>query len=136
MPDSHPYAEQFVAHMARTQQAYSQRRLEDYLAGFSDDYHSAQLHTHFSEDKQQLREKMLSDFERFELLSMEFHVLQQWYAGDTGFALLSYHTRLKVQRTGKVLIDRRQNILVGRHLGEGVWTLISKIVVTAENVYE
>ncbi|MCC7478906.1 hypothetical protein IT575_10665 [bacterium] len=132
----HPYSQHFLEHMARTQQAYTERRLEDYLAGFSERYSSVVLGTEWGEDKAGLRSKMLSDFERFELLSMDFEVLHHWYAGETGFAQLAYLTRLKVRASGKVLLDRRQNILVGEHLGEGRWSLICKIVLKAENVYE
>ncbi len=136
MISSHPFAQQFLDHMARTQQAYTERRLEDYLAGFAEHYSSVLLGTDWGEDKTGLRSKMLADFERFELLSMDFEVLHHWYAGETGFAQLAYLTRLKVRASGKVLLDRRQNILVGEHQGEGRWLLSCKIVLKAENVYE
>ena len=136
MLQSHPYADDFLAHMARTQQAYTERRLEDYLSGFAEHYSSVVLGTERGEDKAGLRAKMLSDFERFELLSMDFEVLHHWYSGETGFGQLAYLTRLKVRASGKILLDRRQNILVGEHQGEGRWLLSCKIVLKAENVYE
>ncbi|MEZ5338815.1 MAG: hypothetical protein R3F46_11195 [bacterium] len=136
MPDSHPHAAQFVAHMQATQQNYVQRNLEGYLAGFSDEYFSVQLNTQWGEDKQQLAEKMVKDMQKFELLDMQLNVIRDWYAGDTGFGHLEYLTRLRFADSGRVLIDKRQNLIVGRHLGEGRWELISKIVITAANYFE
>jgi hypothetical protein len=140
---THPYAEQFAAHLHATQQAYEQRQIADYLAGFAEHYYSVQLGTAWGEDKAQLGVKIARDIERFELLSMELDVLRLWYSGDIGYGHLSYHTRLRarVAEVRKdpippVLIDRRENILVGEHLGDGQWRIISKIVVKARNYYE
>ena len=135
---THPYAEQFAAHLHTTQQAYEQRRIADYLAGFADHYYSVQLGTEWGEDKAQLAAKIARDIERFELLSMELDVLRLWYSGEVGYGHLRYHTRLRPNGgdTGRVLIDRRENILVGEHSGNGQWRIISKIVVKARNYYE
>jgi hypothetical protein len=131
----HPFASQFIEHLRTTQQAYAQRRLDDYLDGFADSYTSVQLHTNWSEDKPALREKIQLDMQRFELLSMDFEVLQDWYSGEAAFALLRYLTRLRL-KDGRILADRRENIIVCQHRGAGRWEIISKIVVRAENYYE
>jgi hypothetical protein len=132
----HPFGEQWLSHLAATQAAYAERRLPDYLAGFSDAYFSVQLHTHWSEDKPALEKKMRRDFERFELLQMDFTVLRAWYAGERGFAHLGYETRLKVRESGRTLVDRRENMLTGAHLGDGRWRIDCKVVLKAENFYE
>ncbi len=133
---THQYSEQFIEHMKTTQQAYEQRRLEDYLAGFADSYYSVQLHTDWGEDKAQLKRKIGDDFVRFELLSMDFDVLKHWYERDTGFAHLDYITRLKFTDSGRVLIDKRENLIVGNHLGDGAWELTGKIIVNAKSTFE
>jgi len=33
--DTHPFGAQFANHLQATQQAYAQRRVDDYLAGFA-----------------------------------------------------------------------------------------------------
>ena len=136
MSSEHPFGEQWLEHLATTQQAYTERRLADYLAGFSDEYYSVQLHTQWAEDKAALEQKMLRDFERYELLQMDFTVLRAWFAGGHSFAHLGYETKLKVKETGRTLIDRRENILTGTHLGYGKWLVDCKIVLRAENFYE
>jgi hypothetical protein len=133
---SHPFAEQFEQHLHSTQQAYVERRIDDYLAGFAEHYYSVQLHNNWGEDKPRLREKIARDIERFELLSMELKVLRVWYSGEIGYGHLRYHTRLQGRADQRILIDRRENILVGEHLGEGRWQIACKIVVRAKNYYE
>lgn len=146
---THPYGEQFAQHLLTTQRAYEQRRVADYLAGFAEHYYSVQLGTALGEDKAQLAAKIARDIERFELLSMELDVLRLWYSGEVGYGHLRYHTRLRARTAGShtgstkdvgpappVLIDRRENILVGEHIGGGQWRIISKIVVKARNYYE
>jgi hypothetical protein len=135
--------QRYLDHLAATQQAYAERRIEDYLAGFAPHYRSVQLHTAWTEDKQQLADKIRSDIARFELLDMQFEVIGSWFAGNTGFAHLRYHTRLGIrgQDQQRILVDRRENILVGEPAdvseGEGSgWAIISKIVLRAENYYE
>ena len=59
-----------------------------------------------------------------------------WYAGSTGFAHLRYHTRLRLRDKERVLVDRRENILVGEQAGDGRWGITCKIVLKAENYYE
>jgi hypothetical protein len=147
----HPYGEQYETHLHTTQQAYVERRVADYLAGFAEHYYSVHLGTEWGEDKAQLAVKIARDIERFELLSMELTVLRLWFSGEVGYGHLSYHTRLLPKsgaglQTGDqqaglktsptVLIDRRENILVGEHMGGGRWQVISKIVLKASNYYE
>jgi len=147
--DSHPFGQQFEQHLRETQQAYVERRIDDYLAGFAEHYYSVQLGTQWAEDKARLREKIARDIARFELLSMELRILRLWYSGEVGYGHLRYHTRLRVSGAGlqtrdeaglktspTLLIDRRENILVGQHLGEGRWSIVCKIVVRAKNYYE
>ncbi|MCB1185616.1 hypothetical protein KDL29_00485 [bacterium] len=136
MPNSHPFASQFIAQMQHTQQSYVRRDLPAYLAGFATDYYSVQLDTHWGEDKQQLEEKMVKDMQKFELLDMQLNVIRDFYAGETGFGHLEYLTRLKFTDSGRVLIDKRRNLIVARHLGEGKWEIISKIVISAANYFE
>jgi hypothetical protein len=136
VPDSHPFGQEWEQHLATTQRAYEERRLADYLAGFSDGYHSVQLGTRWEEDKEGLEAKMVKDFARFELLRMDFQMLRIWYAGQSGFAHLGYDTKLRVRDSGRVLVDRRENILTGWHLGAGRWLIDCKIVLKAENCYE
>jgi hypothetical protein len=136
MPETHPFGEQYLAHLAVTQRAYTERRLPDYLAGFAEHYYSVQLDTRWAEDKAALAEKIARDIERFELLQMDFEVLRSWYTGERGYAHLAYETRLRVRDSGRVLLDRRQNLLIGTHLGAGHWLIDCKIVLNAENRYE
>ena len=136
MPLEHPFAEQYIEHLKITQQAYEQRRLVDYLAGFAESYFSVQLHADWAEDKAQLATKISEDFERFELLSMDFEVLKHWYVGETGFAHLAYTTRLKFTDGGRVLVDQRENLIVGQHLGAGRWELTGKIILKAQSNYQ
>jgi hypothetical protein len=136
MPESHLFGEQYLAHLAATQQAYAERRLPDYLAGFAEHYYSVQLHTRWAEDKLALAAKIQRDIERFELLQMDFGVLRSWFTGERGYAHLSYETRLRVRETGRTLLDRRENLLLGSHHGAGRWLIDCKIVLRAENVYE
>jgi hypothetical protein len=132
----HPYGEQWLAHLAATQQSYAERRLADYLDGFNDSYFSVQLHTQWAEDKAALEKKILRDFDRFDLLEMDFTVLRAWYAGEQGYAHLGYVTKLRVRETGRTLVDRRENLLVGHHRGAGRWGIDCKVVLKAENLYE
>lgn len=134
---SHLYAAQFEQHLRTTQQAYVERRIEDYLAGFADQYYSVQLGSEWGEDKAQLASKIARDIERFELLSMDLRVLRLWFSGEIGYGHLRYLTRLRSREgDNRVLIDRRENILVGEHCGAGKWLVICKIVVRAKNYYE
>jgi hypothetical protein len=133
---THPFAAQYEQHLHTTQQAYVERRIADYLAGFAEHYSSVQLHTRWGEDKAQLAAKIAKDIERFELLSMDLQVLRTWYSGEVGYGHLSYYTRLKHRESERILIDRRENILVGEHGGAGRWLVVCKIVLKAENFYE
>ena len=85
---------------------------------------------------QQLEEKMVKDMQKFELLDMQLNVIRDFYAGETGFGHLEYLTRLKFTDSGRVLIDKRRNLIVARHLGGGKWEIISKIVISAANYFE
>jgi hypothetical protein len=133
---THPFAQQYEKHLKTTQQAYVERRIADYLAGFAEHYYSVQLGTEWGEDKAQLALKIARDIERFELLAMELRVLRIWFSGDVGYGHLSYLTRLRSRADERILIDRRENILVGEHIGDGKWQIVSKIVVRARNYYE
>jgi hypothetical protein len=134
--EAHRYGQAWQEHLTATQRAYEERRLADYLAGFSGEYYSVQLHTRWAEDKCGLEAKMLKDFARFDLLRMDFTLLRDWYAGERGFAHLGYETRLRVRDSGRLLIDKRENLLTGTHLGEGRWQIDCKVVLKAENYYE
>lgn len=136
MTGSHPYADEYIAHLRATQTAYAERREADYLAGFAEHYYSVQLGTTWGEDKAQLATKIAADIERFELLSMDLEVRRSWFSGEVGYGHLAYVTRLCHRESGRVLFDRRENILVGEHLGAGRWLVVCKIVLRAENVYE
>lgn len=136
MSETHPEAEAFVAHLHSTQQHYVKRNLAGYLAGFSEDYFSVQLDTSWGEDKLQLESKMRRDMQNFELIDMQLNVIRVWYSGEIGYGHLEYLTRLRFADSGRILIDKRRNLLLGRHLGDGQWEIISKIVVTANNYFE
>jgi len=136
MPGIHKYADEFIAHIRTTQQAYEERRLDDYLLGFSPEYTAVQLNTDTVEDFAGLAAKIKADFERFELLKMDFEVLNHWYSGDLGYAHLSYLTRLRFADSGRVLVDRRENIVTAVHQGRGRWLLATKIVLSARNYIE
>lgn len=127
MPSAHPYSAEFLAHLATTQNAYESRDLAAYLSGFSEEYCAVLLGHALREDKAALAAKIASDIERFELESMQFEVLADWYSGETGFAHLGYITRLHKREGGRSVLDQRENILVGRHIGGGRWEIISKI---------
>lgn len=136
MKELHPYSYQFLAHIAETQAAYKERRLDDYLKGFADYYYSVHLHTQWAEDRRQLRDKINADFARYELLTMNYEVLRHWFVGEMGYAHLSYFTRLRFRDSGRVLVDTRENLIVGQHEGNGDWILTSKIVLTAQSYFE
>ena len=135
-PRTHAHAREFLDLMARTQAAYESRDLYTYLSAFSADYTSAILDSEWWEDRTRLEQKMRKDHGRFELLSMDFEIKRHWYAGDIGFAHLGYVTRLRFKDSGRVLLDKRENIIVGRHQGAGEWKLINKIVLKAESLLE
>ncbi len=132
----HPHAAAFLELMARTQKAYAARDLEGYLGAFAADYSSVRLGTDWSEDRDELRAKIADDFRRFDVLSMGFEVHRAWYAGEIGFAHLGYRTRLRFREGGAVLLDERENLVVGRHLGDGRWELIGKIVLRVQAGFE
>jgi hypothetical protein len=134
--ETHRFGKEFEQHLHSTQQAYVERRIEDYLAGFAEHYYSVQLHSEWGEDKAQLRTKIARDIERFELLNMDLRVLRLWYSGEIGYGHLRYNTRLQAHGDSRILVDRRENILVGEHLGQGRWAIVCKIVMRARNFYE
>lgn len=127
MENRHPEAGAFLKLLAGTQAAYEQRDRDAYLSGFGEDYSSYSIQTGAFEDKAGLAAKIDRDIERFELLSMEFRIERDWYAGETGFALLSYETRLRGKRSPRILLDERRNIIVGHHDGRA-WRIINRIV--------
>lgn len=136
MAEHHEFAAPFLALLTTTQQAYVERRTDDYLAAFNDTYYSVQLHTDWGEDKAQLAAKIASDAERFALLKMDFEILRHWFIEDTGYAHMRYVTRLKFRDSGRVLIDRRENLVTAIHRGGGRWELNGKIVLSAANYFE
>ncbi|HES58019.1 MAG TPA: hypothetical protein ENO21_01160 [Firmicutes bacterium] len=136
MAQNHRYEEQFLNLITSTQQAYEARRTADYVGSFSDDYYSVQLHTDWGEDKAGLSRRIASDAERFELLGMDFEVLRTWFVEEMGFAHMRYVTRLRFRDTGRVLVDKRENLVTAGHRGKGCWELNGKIVLKAENFFE
>ena len=136
MAKTHPHSDGFLELIRFTQAAYEQRRLEDYLGAFAPDYTGVQLNTGFSEDYAGLRRRMSADRERYELLSMDFAIVDNWYTGDTGYAHMRYHTRLRLRDGGRVMVDRRENIVAGRLGEDGVWRLNLKVTLNAENYIE
>jgi hypothetical protein len=136
MPSIHPYGSSFIELMGTTQTAYAARDSKGYLSGFSEDYYSVQLDHAFEENLEQLSEKIARDIERFEILQMDFTIKRIWYAGEIGFAQLAYVSRLRFKGTERVILDRRENLVTGRHLGIGKWELICKTVLHAETVIE
>ena len=136
MAKQHEHAEAFISFLNTTQQAYETRRLDDYIAAFAADYCTVQLHAGFHEDLGQLRAKIAADMEKYELLSMDFRMLDDWYTGEIGYAHMSYVTRLRFRDSGRVLIDERENLIVGEHVGEGCWQVKAKITISARNYFE
>jgi hypothetical protein len=41
--------------------------------------------------------------------------------------------RLCQKTSQRVLVDARENLIIGKHLGDGRWTVISKIMLSVEN---
>ncbi len=132
----HPHAQAFLDLMAETQAAYERRDLETYLGSFSADYSSVVLDSEWWEDRARLEEKMTRDLARFDLVSMDFSIKKHWYSGETGFAHLAYLTRLRYRDTGRLLVDERENVIVGHHEGDGRWILTGKIVLRVNNFFE
>ena len=129
-----------IEHMERTRQCYIKRDIEGYLAGFADSYISFQLNGEFFENKDSLREKMLREFERYDLLSMDFEVVQIHFSDKMGYAQLRYISKLKpvtpMSNQHRILIDKRENLIVARREADGGWLIEAKIVLNAENYYE
>jgi len=136
MAKAHPHSEAFLSFLNQTQQAYETRRLEHYIAAFAGDYCTVQLHSTFHENVDQLRAKIAADMEKYELLSMDFKMLDDWYTGDIGYAHMAYVTRLRFRDSGRVLIDERENLIVGEHGGAGEWQIKAKITISARNYFE
>jgi len=136
MAKAHPQAEAFIEFLNQTQQAYETRRLEDYIASFADDYCTVMLHSTFHENVDQLRAKIAADMEKYELISMDFKMLDDWYTGDIGYAHMSYVTRLRFRDSRRVLIDERENLIIGEHSGDGSWQIKAKITISARNYFE
>ncbi len=132
----HPFSYQFLSHIAVTQSAYKERRLDEYLAGFAECYYSVHLNTQWAEDRRQLRDKINADFARYELLNMDYEVIRHWFVSETGYAHLSYFTRLRFRDSGRVLVDTRENLIVAEHSGQGKWEITSKIILSAQNYFE
>jgi len=136
MAETHAYQDGFLRIINDTQQAYTERRTEEYVCAFAAGYYSVQLHTDWGEDKAQLAAKIASDAERFELLRMDFEILRTWFVEETGYAHMRYITRLRFRDSGRVLIDKRENLVTAAHRGTGQWELTGKIVLQAANYFE
>ena len=136
MPNTHPFAAQFIELMSTTQAAYAAREGEKYLQAFAEAYYSVQLDHEFEEDVSQLAQKITRDIERFDILQMDFTVKRIWFAGDIGFAHLAYLTRMRFKDTERCIRDQRENLIVGKHLGGGQWELICKTILRAETRIE
>lgn len=136
MAQTHPHQDGFMRIITETQQAYEERRTGDYVGAFCDDYYSVQLHTDWGENKDQLGHKIASDVKRFDLLAMDYEILRTWFIEEVGYAHMRYVTRLRFRDTGRVLIDKRENLVTAAHRGEGQWELNGKIVLKAENYFE
>ncbi len=136
MARNHQHEEQFLELITTAQKAYAERRTDDYVEAFCDEYYSVQLHTDWGENKDELAAKIASDAQRFELLSMDFDILRTWFIEETGYAHMRYVTRLRFRDTGRVLIDKRENLVTAAHRGDGRWELNGKIVLQAENYFE
>ncbi len=59
---------------------------------------------------------------------MEFEVLQHWFAGSIGFARIEYRTRLRTRETGRIVDDRRHNLIIAEENADESWSIISKFV--------
>jgi len=136
MARRHAYGAEFIEFIKTTQQAYESRRLEDYLASFAPEYCTVQLHTGFHENLDELCAKIAADIEKYELISMDFTILDHWFTGETAYAHMSYLTRLKHKESRRVLIDERENLIVANHLGAGGWAIVAKITLSADNYFE
>lgn len=136
MADTHPQQDGFLKIITETQRAYAERRTDDYVDAFCDGYYSVQLNTDWGEDKAKLASKIASDVERFELLSMDYEIVRVWFIEEVGYSHMRYVTRLKFRDTGKVLIDKRENLVTAAHRGDGRWELNGKIVLKADNYFE
>ncbi len=126
----------FIALIETTQRAYEERCLEDYLGAFSADYAGAQLGSDFSEDAAGLRERLTADMEKYQLISMDFEILRCWAAGPCAYSHMRYHTRLRHKTSGRVLVDKRENLVFGHPEQGGRWLLDGKIGLSAENYFE
>jgi len=125
--------------MERTRQCYVNRDIEGYLAGFSDTYISFQLDGEFFENRDSLKEKILREFERYDLLSMDFEVVQVHFADNMGYAQLRYISKLKPVAGNNqrgILVDKRENLIVAKQKADGSWLIEAKIVLSVENYYE
>lgn len=136
MSSTHEFEQQFVELLAATQASYAERDADGYLSAFADDYYSVQIDHSFGEDRVQLAEKITRDIERFDIVQMDFTVKRSWFTGDTGFAHLAYLTRMRFKDSGRSIRDKRENLIVGRHLGAGHWELTCKVILRAETVVE
>lgn len=136
MASTHRHGSGFIELMSTTQAAYAARNRAGYLAAFSPDYFSVQLDQEFEENLEQLSDKIARDIERFDIIKMDFTIKRVWYAGEIGFAQLAYVTRLRFKGTERCILDRRENLITGRHLGGGQWELICKTVLRAETTVE
>jgi hypothetical protein len=127
MSDVNSYAGGFTRLISRAQRAYAERRLEEYLSAFDGHYTGARLGRDDLEDMPMLATRIEDDFRRFELLGMDYSILRHWYAGETAFAHMRYETRLRSVSDGALRVDKRENLIVGRHIGGDKWLIVAKI---------
>ncbi|OPX23077.1 MAG: hypothetical protein B1H03_02775 [Planctomycetales bacterium 4484_113] len=123
-------AESFRAHMEAVRECYLRRDLEGYLAGFADYYRSFQVGADWKEDKAALRRKMEDDFARYDILEMDFSAHSIHIIGDRAYGHLHYQTKLNARGDGRMVVDERENIVVGKLLADGSWLLEAKIVLS------
>lgn len=136
MATTHPFGAEFIAMINNAQQAYTERRLADYLAAYSPDYCGVMLNSEIHEDGAGLEARMQADVDRFDLLLMDFTILGHWFSGEVGYAHMKYFTRLRRKDNGKVLIDERENLIVAQHSAGGRWEIMAKIGIKAKNYTE
>lgn len=132
MAEYHPHAESFLELIRTAQQAYTERRVEDYLGYYLPEYTGAALGSDYHEDFEMLAARMRRDAERYELVKMDFTIERYWFQEDTGYAHLEYDLELRHREKGHRVLDKRTNLVAARHLGDGVWRLSLKVKIEAD----
>lgn len=126
----------FRAHMEAVRECYLHRDIQGYLAGYADYYYGIQFDGNHLENKNALRRRLEKEFQRFDLISMEFKVDLVEFAADRGYASLRYVTKLKDKEDGRIMVDERKNLVIGKHQANGSWLLEAKITLHADSRFE